>query len=76
MLGGGNEGDGVQCMFEYNNFDRCSFESSDTGAFYTCGKSPRLVTLLLCLSFPHSECVIARMLALWLSFDGVFMLLM
>ena len=38
MLGGGNEGDGVQCLFEFNQFDRCAFESSDTGAFYTCGQ--------------------------------------
>ena len=38
MLGGGNEGDGVNCLFEYNTFDRCAFESSDTGAFYTCGQ--------------------------------------
>jgi hypothetical protein len=38
MLGGGNEGDGVNCLFEYNIFDRCGFESSDTGAFYTDGQ--------------------------------------
>ena len=38
MLGGGNEGDGVNCLFEHNSFDRCGFESSDTGAFYTCGQ--------------------------------------
>ena len=38
MLGGGNEGDGVNCLFEYNTLDRCGFESSDTGAFYTDGQ--------------------------------------
>lgn len=38
ILGGGNEGDGVRNLFEYNRFDRCGFESSDTGAFYTCGQ--------------------------------------
>jgi hypothetical protein len=39
MLGGGNEGDGVDCLFEYNSFDRCGFESSDAGAFYSCGQA-------------------------------------
>lgn len=38
ILGGGNEGPGVNCLFEYNTLDKCSYESSDTGAFYTCGQ--------------------------------------
>ena len=42
VLGGGNEADadegGVGNVFEFNTFERCSFESSDTGAFYTCGQ--------------------------------------
>ena len=44
MLGGGNEADagstvaGVDCVFEGNAIDRCSFEAADTGAFYVCGQ--------------------------------------
>lgn len=41
FLGGGNEGadwGGVGNVFEYNTLDNCAFESSDTGAFYTCGQ--------------------------------------
>ena len=38
VLGGGNEGPGVNNLFEYNTLDKCSYESSDTGAFYTCGQ--------------------------------------
>jgi len=38
ILGGGNEGPGVNNLFEYNTLDKCSYESSDTGAFYTCGQ--------------------------------------
>ena len=38
MLGGGNEGDGVDCVFEFMRFERCGYESADTGAFYTCGQ--------------------------------------
>lgn len=47
ILGGGNEVRemvpghevaSVDNIFEYNTFDTCSFESSDTGAFYTCGQ--------------------------------------
>lgn len=38
ILGGGNEGPGANNLFEYNTLDKCSYESSDTGAFYTCGQ--------------------------------------
>ena len=38
VLGGGNEGPAANCLFEYNTLDKCSYESSDTGAFYTCGQ--------------------------------------
>lgn len=42
FLGGGNEVEtdvgGVDNVFEYNHLDYCSFESSDTGAFYSCGQ--------------------------------------
>ena len=38
ISGGGNEGDGVECTFEYNTIDRCAFETADVGAFYTCGQ--------------------------------------
>jgi hypothetical protein len=38
ILGGGNEGPGANCLFEFNTLDKCSYESSDTGAFYTCGQ--------------------------------------
>ena len=44
MLGGGNEADadstvaGVDCIFEGNVIDSCSFEAADTGAFYVCGQ--------------------------------------
>jgi hypothetical protein len=39
MLGGGNDDAGVGCVFERNIFERCAFETSDAGAFYTCGQS-------------------------------------
>jgi hypothetical protein len=32
------EGPGANNLFEYNTLDKCSYESSDTGAFYTCGQ--------------------------------------
>ena len=42
MLGGGNEVPsdvgGVGNVFEYNVLEQCAFESSDTGAFYSCGQ--------------------------------------
>ena len=40
ILGGGNEATegAVNNVFEYNDIDYCSYESSDTGAFYTCGQ--------------------------------------
>lgn len=38
FLGGGNEADGVDCLFENNSISDCAFESSDTGAFYSCGQ--------------------------------------
>jgi len=42
MLGGGNEVasdmGGVGNVFEYNVFEQCAYESSDTGAFYSCGQ--------------------------------------
>ena len=41
ILGGGNEAanaGAVRNIFEYNTLDTCAFESSDTGAFYTCGQ--------------------------------------
>jgi hypothetical protein len=38
VLGGGNEGPSANNLFEYNTLDKCSYESSDTGAFYTCGQ--------------------------------------
>ena len=42
FLGGGNEAGsfgGVNNVFEYNTIDNCAFESSDTGAFYSCGQA-------------------------------------
>lgn len=42
ILGGGNEVDpdagAAANIFEYNHIEKCSYESSDTGAFYTCGQ--------------------------------------
>ena len=42
FLGGGNEaeatGGAVDCLFEGNTLDRCSYEAADTGAFYSCGQ--------------------------------------
>ncbi len=41
FLGGGNEVGavgGVGNLFEFNTLDNCAFESSDTGAFYSCGQ--------------------------------------
>lgn len=39
FLGGGNEGGGVGCIFEYNTFRELAFETADVGAFYSCGQS-------------------------------------
>eukprot|EP00039_Didymoeca_costata_P020978 m.343007 g.343007 ORF g.343007 m.343007 type:complete len:652 (-) comp22208_c0_seq1:127-2082(-) len=38
FLGGGNEARAMECTFEYNVIQRCAFETSDVGAFYTCGQ--------------------------------------
>jgi hypothetical protein len=38
FLGGGNFGDGVGNTFEGNTLADCTFETIDTGAFYTCGQ--------------------------------------
>ncbi len=39
VLGGGNMGIGFQCLFEDNVFASVCLETSDAGAFYTCGQA-------------------------------------
>lgn len=40
FLGGGNEQDGVDCLFEHNILDTCAFEVSLPDlAYYCCGHS-------------------------------------
>lgn len=38
ILGGGNEGGGNYATFEYNTIDSVCQDTSDAGAFYTCGQ--------------------------------------
>lgn len=38
MLGGGDFGDGVENVFESNSLADCTFETTDSGGFYTCGQ--------------------------------------
>ena len=38
MLGGGNEIPAALCTHEGNLIERCAYESSDTGAWYSCGQ--------------------------------------
>ena len=38
MLGGGNEIPAALCTHENNTLERCAFEASDTGAWYSCGQ--------------------------------------
>ena len=37
MLGGGGQGPSAFCVHEYYTIDRCAFETSDVGAWYTGG---------------------------------------
>eukprot|EP00930_Biecheleria_cincta_P044390 TRINITY_DN30509_c0_g1_i1.p1 TRINITY_DN30509_c0_g1~~TRINITY_DN30509_c0_g1_i1.p1 ORF type:complete len:646 (+),score=106.02 TRINITY_DN30509_c0_g1_i1:148-2085(+) len=39
VLGGGNELAAVDCLHEDNVIENCAYESSDTGAWYSCGQN-------------------------------------
>lgn len=39
VLGGGNAGGSAYCLHEHNHLHDLAFETSDTGAFYTCGQA-------------------------------------